>query len=149
MLDENQKNTINDALKIISDLYQREPLLATSPELVKQFCQLHLGYLEHEVFGVLFLDNRHQLIKYSALFRGTINGAAVYPREISKEALFANAAAVILTHNHPSGICEPSEADKRITVRLVEALGLFDIRVLDHIIASNQSTMSFAEHGLL
>lgn len=149
MLDQAQKAVINNALNIISNLYQREPLVATAPELVKQFCQLHLGHLEHEVFGILFLDNRHQLIKYSELFRGTIDGASVHPREVAKEALYSNAAAVILTHNHPSGICEPSNADLNITARLVEVLGLFDIRVLDHLIVSHRSTMSFAEHGLL
>lgn len=149
MVNADQQAIINNALAIISSLYQREALVATSPELVRQFCQLHIGHLEHEVFGVLFLDNGHRLIKFTELFRGTIDTAAVYPREVAKEALFANAAAVIFTHNHPSGACEPSKADMTLTTRLVEALGLFDIRVLDHVIVGTQGTTSFAERGLL
>ncbi len=147
-LNQDQQNIINTALDIISTLYQREALVASAPELVKQFCQLHIGHLEHEVFGMLFLDNRHRLIKFTELFRGTIDGAAVYPREVAKEALLANAAAVIFTHNHPSGTCEPSQADMTLTTRLVEALRLFDIRVLDHIIVGAHGTTSFAERGL-
>lgn len=148
-LNQAQQDIINSALDIISSLYQRESLHATSSLLVKQFCQLHIGHLEHEVFGVLLLDNRHRLIKFVELFRGTIDGAAVYPREVAKEALFSNAAAVVFTHNHPSGVCEPSKTDTALTDRLIEALSLFDIRVLDHIIVSHQGTMSFSDRGLL
>lgn len=106
-----------------------------------------LGNLGHEVFSCLYLDARHRLICYEALFRGTIDGAAVYPREIVKQALARNAAAVILGHNHPSGDCEPSEADRSITVRVAKALTLVDIRLLDHIVVSRQGHVSLAERG--
>lgn len=149
MLNQEQEQIIDQALNILSGLFKTEDLVATAPLRVKQFCQLQLAHLEHEVFGVLLLDNRHKLIKFTEMFRGTIDGASVYPREVAKEALFSNAAAVIFTHNHPSGVPEPSEADKRITKRLVEALGLFDIRVLDHIVVGTTQTTSFAERGLL
>ncbi len=144
-----QQTTINSALEILSGLFQKQDLLATSPESVKQFCRLHLGHLEHEVFGVLLLDNQHQLIKFVEMFRGTIDGASVYPREVAKEVLLSNAAAVIYTHNHPSGTATPSEADRHITSRLIEALKLLDVRTLDHIVVSHKETYSFAEAGLL
>jgi DNA repair protein RadC len=144
-----QQTTINSALEILSGLFQKQDLLATSPESVKHFCRLHLGHLEHEVFGVLLLDNQHQLIKFVEMFRGTIDGASVYPREVAKEVLLSNAAAVIYTHNHPSGTATPSEADRHITSRLIEALKLFDVRTLDHIVVSHKETYSFAEAGLL
>ena len=121
----------------------------SSPDIVKDFCQLSIGHLEYEVFGVLFLNQRHRLIDFVEMFRGTIDGASVYPREVVKEALYKNAAAVIFAHNHPSGVCEPSGADERITTRLVEALGLLDIRVLDHIVVGSGECVSFAERGLL
>jgi DNA repair protein RadC len=106
-----------------------------------------LGDLGHEVFSCLFLDTRHRMIRYEALFRGTIDGAAVYPREIVKLALSLNAAAVILGHNHPSGDCEPSEADRNITVRVSKALALVDIRLLDHLVVSREGHVSLAERG--
>lgn len=108
-----------------------------------------LAGIEHEVFGVIFTDSQHRLIAYKEMFSGTIDAASVYPREIVKTALRLNASALIFTHNHPSGIASPSEADKRLTARLKEALSLIDARVLDHIIVAGSSTLSFAEHGLL
>ncbi len=108
-----------------------------------------LANLGHEVFSCLFLDTRHRLIAYEPLFRGTIDGAAVYPREIVKRALGFNAAAVILGHNHPSGDCEPSEADRNITLKLARALSLVDIRLLDHLVVSRQGHVSLAERGWL
>lgn len=144
-----QQASIDSALEILSGLFQRQDLSATSPDRVKQYCQLNLAHLEHEVFGVLLLDNQYQLIKFIEMFRGTIDSASVYPREVAKEVLLSNAAAVIFTHNHPSGLAQPSDADKRITDRLIEALKLFDVRTLDHIIVSHNDTYSFAEHGLL
>lgn len=108
-----------------------------------------LGGFEHEVFSALFLDAKHRLIQYVEMFRGTIDSASVYPREVVKEALRLNAAAVIFAHNHPSGNPEPSQADKVLTQRLKEALALVDVRSLDHIIVAGQSTVSFAELGLL
>ena len=106
-----------------------------------------LADLGHEVFSCLFLDTRHRMIRYEALFRGTIDGAAVYPREIVKQALGCDAAAVILGHNHPSGDCEPSEADRNITLRVSKALALVDIRLLDHLVVSRHGHVSLAERG--
>lgn len=103
----------------------------------------------YEVFACLFMDNRHRVICFEEMFRGTIDGASVHPREIVKQALAHNAAAVILAHNHPSGVAEPSSADKSLTRRLKDALTLVDIRVLDHIIIGDGETVSFAELGLL
>lgn len=121
----------------------------TSPPLTRDYLRVKLGALEHEVFAVLFLDNRHRLIEYVELFRGTIDGASVHPREVVKEALTRNAAAVIFAHNHPSGVAEPSHADELITRRLKDALALIEIRVLDHLIVAAEEITSFAERGLL
>lgn len=111
--------------------------------------QLLLQDYEHEVFSMLFLDSQHRVIRFEELFRGTIDAASVYPREVLKAALNYNAAAVILVHNHPSGDPEPSDADRRITERLKEALGLMDIRVIDHVIVGSDGCKSFAEMGYL
>ncbi|AHK79079.1 DNA repair protein RadC [Ectothiorhodospira haloalkaliphila] len=123
----------------------------TSPALVRQFLHLKLGALEHEMFAVLFLDNKHRLISYQEMFRGTIDAASVHPREVVKEALRHNAAAVIVAHNHPSGVTEPSRSDLMITERLKEALSLVEVRALDHIVVGHQAAdaVSFAERGLL
>jgi DNA repair protein RadC len=123
------------------------PVLS-SPDLTREFLRVHLGACEHEVFGVLHLDSRNRLIAVENLFRGTINSASVHPREVVKAALAHNAAAVVLYHNHPSGLTEPSAADELITRRLKEALALIDVRVLDHLIVA-ESIYSFAEHELL
>mgnify|MGYP003406890747 CR=1 FL=1 len=103
----------------------------------------------HEVFCGLFLDNRHRVIAFEELFAGTLNGTAVYPREVVKHALRHNAAAVIFAHNHPSGVAEPSRADEVLTARLKEALALVDIRVLDHVVIGDGDMVSFSERGLL
>jgi DNA repair protein RadC len=121
----------------------------SSPKATRDFLTLKLGSLEREVFAVIFLDKRHRLISYQEMFQGTIDGASVHPREVVKEALKQNAAAVILAHPHPSGVAEPSQADEFITQRLKDALSLVDIRVLDHIIVAGGDTISFAERGLL
>jgi DNA repair protein RadC len=121
----------------------------SSPRAVREFLAVKLGTLEHEVFAVLLLDTRHRLIDYVELFRGTINGASVHPREVVKLALARNAAALVLAHPHPSGSPEPSHADELITQRLKEALALVDIAVLDHVIVAGGETVSFAERGLL
>jgi DNA repair protein RadC len=120
-----------------------------SPSAVRDFLTTKLGALEHEVFAVLLLDTRHRLIEYVELFRGTIDGASVHPREVVKLALARNAAAIILAHPHPSGIPEPSAADELITQRLKESLGLVDIRVLDHLIIAGGEAVSLCERGLL
>jgi len=110
---------------------------------------LELALLEHEVFYCLFLDNQHRVLKAECCFQGTIDGANIYPREVVKRALQINAKALILAHNHPSGLAEPSEADRAITRRLIDALGLVDMRVLDHFIIGGAECFSFAEQGLL
>src|ERR1700675_3154058 len=121
----------------------------SSPKATRDYLSLKLGSLEREVFAVIFLDKRHRLISYQEMFQGTIDGASVHPREVVKEALKQNAAAVILAHPHPSRVAEPSQTDEFITTRLKEALALVDIRVLDHIIVAGGDTTSFAERGLL
>jgi len=121
----------------------------TSPELTAEWFRNNLMDLEHEVFACLFLDNQHTVIKHEELFRGTIDGASVYPREVAKRCLQLNAAAVIFAHNHPSGMSKPSPADKHITEKLKTALNLFDIRTLDHFIIGKGKPYSFVEHGLL
>ena len=121
----------------------------SSPAAVKEYLCAKLAGYEHEVFAVLFLDSQHRLIEYAEMFRGTIDGASVYPRELVKEALRHNAAAVIISHNHPSGNPEPSQADKVLTQRLNEALRLVDVRVLDHIITAGGTSASMAELGLI
>ena len=121
----------------------------SSPQQTRRFLQHHLGVRQREVFSCLFLDSQHRLIRCDDLFQGTLDGAAVYPREVVSRALQYSSAAVIFAHNHPSGVAEPSAADKRITERLQAALGLLDIRVLDHIIIGRGHEYSFAEAGLL
>lgn len=121
----------------------------TSPDIVKMYLQTELANTEREIFMVLFLDNQHRLIKQERLFLGTINKAMVYPREIIKEALACNAAAIILAHNHPSGVAEPSISDKQITDTIRQAADLVDIRVLDHFVIGNGRYFSFAEQNLL
>lgn len=120
----------------------------TSPGEAKEQIQILVGHYEHEVFFALWLNNRNQIIAHDELFRGTVDGAAVYPREVVKTALAKNAAAVIFAHNHPSGETEPSAADQKITQRLKDALALVDIRVLDHFIVG-RDVASMAELGML
>ena len=119
-----------------------------SPADTEAFLMARLRDLPHELFCCLYLDNRHRIILFDELFRGTIDGTSVYPREVVKQALSVNAAAVIVAHNHPSGLAEPSQADELITQRLKDALALVDIRVLDHFVVGDE-VVSFAERGLL
>ncbi len=130
------------------EILQQDDVL-TSPEATRAYLSAQLRGYSYEVFACLFLDNKHRIIELEELFRGTIDGASVYPREVAKRALHHNAAAVIFAHNHPSGIAEPSQADRLITDKLKQALGLFDIRVLDHFIIGDGVPFSFAEHGLI
>lgn len=120
-----------------------------SPADTEAFLQARMRHLDHELFCCLFLDNRHRVLRFDELFRGTIDGTSVYPREVVKEALAVNAAAVILAHNHPSGVAEPSQADERITRRLKSALDLVDIRLLDHLIIGDGKATSLARRGLI
>ncbi len=121
----------------------------SSPEEVKRYLKLRFANLPHEVFAAVLMDNRHRVIKVSELFRGTVDGASVHPREVVKEALQHNAAAVIFAHNHPSGLAEPSQADIRITGVLKTALETVDIRVLDHVIVGEGPSTSLQERGLM
>ncbi len=120
-----------------------------SPADTEAFLLARMRHLEHELFCCLYLDNRHRVLRFDEMFRGTIDGTSVYPREVVKEALAINAAAVILAHNHPSGVAEPSQADERITRRIKSALELVDIRLLDHLIVGDGGTTSLASRGLI
>ncbi len=132
----------------LQEQLQREDTLE-NPDTTRRFLASRLRHLPHEVFACLFLDNRHRVIAFEELFRGTIDGASVHPREVVRRVLHFNAAAVILAHNHPSGVTEPSRADVRLTRRLVDALALVDVRVLDHFIVGDGDGVSLAERGLI
>jgi DNA repair protein RadC len=121
----------------------------TTPGAVRDYLRLALGGRPHEVFVCVFLDAQHRVIDATELFRGSLTQTSVYPREVVKAALAANAAAVIFAHNHPSGVAQPSQADELLTRQLKEALALMDIRVLDHFIVAGSQALSFAERGLL
>ena len=125
---------------------QRDSALE-SPQAVRDFLKAKLRHEQHEVFACLFLDTKHRVLAFEILFYGTIDGASVYPRQVVKRALANNAAALILTHNHPSGVAEPSQADKVLTERLKEALALVDVRVLDHFIVGDGEPLSMVERG--
>ena len=132
---------------LAQDLAERAVL--TSPQQVKDFLRLKLAHLGHEVFAVLFLNAQHQLVELEEMFRGTLTQTSVYPREVVKRALELQASAVILAHNHPSGVAEPSRADEYLTQTLKAALQLIDVRVLDHLVVGRAGVVSFAERGLL
>jgi len=134
--------------RYLASTLKRDSVL-NSPEHTRAFLKARLRPYNREVFACLFLDNRHRVISFDELFEGTIDGASVHPREVVKRALHHNAAAVILAHNHPSGVAEPSHADRAITVRLRDALALVDVRVLDHFVVGDAEVVSFAERGLL
>ena len=142
-----EKVILQQAAFIIEERFQRQDSY-TSPESVMSYLQCQLAHEEREVFALMLLDNQHRLIRYLPMFYGTIDSASVYPREVVKAALQANAAAVILAHNHPSGVSEPSTSDQTITDKLVKALNLIDVRVLDHIVVGS-TCCSFAQRGLL
>jgi len=136
------------ALKILSRKHHRKRKL-DNPHATRQYLQLKLSDEYNEVFGCIFLDNRHRILSLEVLFYGTIDGASVHPRVVVKRALDVNAAAIVFFHNHPSGVAEPSRADQQLTRRLVDALGLVDIRVLDHLVVSPTESISMAERGLI
>jgi DNA repair protein RadC len=127
----------------------RRGALLTSPSLVRDFLALQLGARDVEYFCLLCLDTRHRMLEFVELFRGTIDGASVHPREVVRLVLENRAAAVLLVHNHPSQIGEPSHADEQITKRIQGALALIDVRVLDHLIVAGSDVVSFVERGLL
>ncbi|MBV1929682.1 MAG: DNA repair protein RadC [Gammaproteobacteria bacterium] len=149
LLTRKEQKTVNNALAILSGLFRKSDAHISNPEQVKKFCRLQISHLEHEVFGVLFLNHKNHLLAYKNLFRGTIGETPVYTREVAREALALNASALIFTHNHPSQNTNPSKADLEITTKLIDAMELLDICVLDHIIVSPTSALSFAESGLL
>jgi DNA repair protein RadC len=139
---------VKEALRVTQKAVRSGPMLGT-PRSVKDFLMVRLSHLPYEIFAVVFVDNRNRFVAFEEMFRGTVDSAAVYPREVVKSALHHNAAAVILAHNHPSGEPEPSQADEIITRRLKQALALVDIRVLDHVVIGADFCESFAERGLL
>jgi DNA repair protein RadC len=127
----------------------KQQTLFDSPEAVRDYLQLQLGSRPHEIFAVLFLDSQHRLIVLEELFRGTLTQTSVYPREVVVRALALNAASVVLAHNHPSGTAQPSRADEALTQTLKAALGLVDVRVLDHFVVTSTEAVSMAQRGLL
>ena len=127
----------------------QQQTLFESPEAVRDYLQLQLGSRPYEIFAVLFLDSQHRLIVLEELFRGTLTQTSVYPREVVVRALALNAASVVLAHNHPSGTAQPSRADEALTQTLKAALGLVDVRVLDHFVVTSTEAVSMAERGLL
>lgn len=137
------------AMAILERRFERTRMQVSGPQSANQYLCLRHGDLQHEVFTVLFLDGQHRLIAADDMFRGTLTQTSVYPREIVKAALAHNAAAVIFSHNHPSGEPQPSRADELLTTALKAALDLVDIKVLDHIIAAGSRSWSFAEKGMI
>ena len=139
-----QEGILLAAATILEQRLQRQ---GRSPDQAGSYLVARCAHLSHEIFGVVFLDNQHHILAAEHLFSGTIDGCEIHPRVVAKRALELNAAAVILFHNHPSGNPEPSEADRKVTQRLQEALGLLDIRVLDHLVIGGQKSVSLAARG--
>ena len=144
----NEDEVIASAIRILENRVRRGDCLA-SPTAVRQYLQLAIGEREREVFLVVLLDAQHRVLATEELFAGTLTQTSVYPREVVKCVLRHNAAAVIFAHNHPSGVAEPSQADQILTETLQRALGLVDVKVLDHFVVGRGAAMSFAERGLL
>ncbi len=143
-----KQSAITLAMKVLA-IKHRAGRRLSSPEETRNYLRLRLADHRNEVFGSLFLDNRHRIIAVRELFHGTIDGASIHPRVVVQQALAANAVALVFFHNHPSGVAEPSYADEAITRRLKDALALVDVRVLDHFVVSAGESVSFAERGLL
>jgi len=141
---------IRRAIRLLEERLEYNRTVLASPQAVRDFLRLRMGQLEHEVFIALWLDAQNRLIEIEELFRGTLTQTSVYPREVVKGALAHNAGAVILAHNHPSGVIEPSRADQALTASLKQSLALVDVKVLDHfIVGGAKEPLSFAERGLL
>lgn len=143
------QQTIQVALTLLESQLREPGVSLTSSHAVRDWLRLQLATLEREAFTVLWLDNQHRLIAHDTLFLGTINSITVHPREVVKAGLNHNAAAAVLSHNHPSGHAEPSDADRHITARLKLALELVDIRLLDHLVVGRMEIVSFSERGWL
>ena len=139
---------VERALAILERRARSDNVL-TSPAAVRDYLRLLLADREHEVFVAVFLDAQHRVIRFEEIFRGTLTQTSVYPREIVKAALAANAAAVVFAHNHPSGVAQPSHADELLTRQLKDALSLVEVRVLDHFVVAGHQALSFAERGLI
>ena len=148
MDDAERRSVLDLALAVLTELHRPGQALG-SPGETRDFLRLTLRERKAEVFGAIFLDARNRVIAVEELFHGTIDGASVHPRVVVQRALEVNAAAAIVFHNHPSGEPEPSRADRAVTRRLHEALALVDVRLLDHVVVAAESTVSFAERGLL
>ena len=146
--DVEKQSVITLAMKVLA-IKHRAGRSLSKPEETRNYLRLHLADYRNEVFGCLFLDNRHRIIAVRELFQGTIDGASVHPRVVVQQAMEVNAAAMVFFHNHPSGVAEPSRADEMLTRRLTDALALVDVRVLDHFVVSAGESVSFAERGLL
>ncbi len=142
------EEVLQQARRMLSQRVRRGATMS-SPEAVKDYLRVQFGVLEHEVFCVIFLDAQHRIVALKEMFRGTVTQTSVYPREVVKESLAVNAAAVILAHNHPSGVAEPSRADEFLTQSLRQALALVDVRVLDHLVVAGADVTSFADLGLV
>ncbi|EMW2203080.1 DNA repair protein RadC [Enterobacter hormaechei] len=143
------QHTIREALTLLERQLREPGALFTSSHAVRDWLRLQLASLEREEFTALFLDNQHRLIAHETLFTGTINHTQVHPREVVKAGLKHNCAAVIVAHCHPSGVAEPSNADRQVTTRIQQALGLVDIRLLDHLVVGGMEIVSFSERGWL
>jgi DNA repair protein RadC len=148
-LNEQEKRSIVTLATQVLAFRFRAGRALSSPDETRTYLRMKLAEYRNEVFGCLFLDNRHRIIAVRELFQGTIDGASVHPRVVVQQALDVNAAALVFFHNHPSGVAEPSRADEMLTRRLRDALALVDVRVLDHFVVSGGESVSFAERGLL
>jgi DNA repair protein RadC len=146
--DEADEEVILRAIMVLRSRFKARDVFAT-PDEVKDYLRLQAQGLDHEVFAVMFLDAHNRLLAYERMFRGTVTQTSVYPREIVKQAVTLNAVNVVLHHNHPSGICTPSRSDESLTQTIKVALGLVEVRVLDHVITSDEGALSMAERGLL
>lgn len=140
---------MDSAIRCLDATLHRDKEAFHNPAEMGRYFSLKLGALEHEVFACVFLDAQHRVIEYKELFRGTLTQTSVYPRELAKESLARNAAAICVAHNHPSGLPEPSSADRSLTNALRQALALIDVRLLDHIVVGGGQSVSFAERGLM
>ena len=146
--DVEKQSAVALAMKVLA-IKHRAGRPLSNPEATRNYLRLRLADYQNEVFGSVFLDNRHRIIAVRELFQGTIDGASIHPRVVVQQALSMNAGALVLFHNHPSGVAEPSHADEAITRRLKDALALVDVRVLDHFVVSAGESVSFAERGLI
>jgi DNA repair protein RadC len=146
--DMEKQSAVTLAIKVLA-IKHRAGRPLSNPEATRNYLRLRLADYQNEVFGGVFLDSRHRIIAVRELFQGTIDGASIHPRVVVQQALTMNAAALVVFHNHPSGVAEPSHADEAITLRLKDALSLVDVRVLDHFVVAAGESVSFAERGLI